>query len=82
LGLPAALAVVTPDGQSEPQLSFLIPDSVQPWVYSSPMQQWQHGQAARNLLQKIPADATVAASTPLVPHLAQREVLVRFPQRH
>ena len=60
-------------------LSFLIPDSVQPWVYSSPMQQWQHGQAARNLLQKIPADATVAASTPLVPHLAQREVLVRFP---
>jgi len=36
-------------------------------------------QAAANLLQKITADASVAASTLLVPHLAQREVLVALP---
>ncbi len=60
-------------------LSFAIPDSVRPWVYSSPARQWRHGQAARKLLRRIPADASVTANTPLVPHLAQREVLVRFP---
>lgn len=60
-------------------LSFVIPDSIDPWVYSSPVRQWQHGHTARQLLARIPALASVAANTPLVPHLAQREVLVRFP---
>jgi len=60
-------------------LSFLIPDSVDPWVYSSPHLQWRHGQAAREALAVIPGEATAAANTPLVPLLARREVLVRFP---
>lgn len=30
----------------------------------------------------IPPQASVAASTPLIPHLANREVLVRFPNNH
>jgi uncharacterized membrane protein len=60
-------------------LSFVIPDSVTPWVYSNPARQWHHGQAARELLRRIPPQASVAANTPLVPHLARREVLVRFP---
>ena len=60
-------------------LSFLIPDSVDPWVYSAPWRQWQHGTAARKALSVIPADASVAANTPLVPLLARREALVRFP---
>lgn len=60
-------------------LSFLIPDSVQPWVHSSPSQQWMHGWAARQALAVIPQDASVAANTPLVPLLARRSVLVRFP---
>jgi hypothetical protein len=66
-------------GNPNRSLSFLIPDSVQPWVYSPPLHQWQHGQAARRALAVIPADAAVAAHTPLVPLLARREVLVRFP---
>jgi hypothetical protein len=61
-------------------LSFLIPDSVQPWVYSSPLRQWRHGVEARRALQEIPPGASVAASTSLVPPLARREVLVRFPE--
>ena len=60
-------------------LSFLIPDSVDPWIYSTPWRQWQHGAAARKALAMIPADASVAANTPLVPLLARREALVRFP---
>ena len=60
-------------------LSFLIPDSIDPPVHSSAANQWRHGAAAREALAVIPADATVAANTPLVPLLARREVLVRFP---
>jgi uncharacterized membrane protein len=60
-------------------LSFLIPDSVEPWVHRSIQQQWSHGKAAREALAVIPADASVSANTPLVPLLAQRNVLVRFP---
>ena len=60
-------------------LSALIPDSVDPWVHSSPVAQWRHGTDARKALEVIPKDGTVAANTPLVPLLARREVLVRFP---
>jgi uncharacterized membrane protein len=63
-------------------LSWLIPDSVRPLVYSAPWRQWQHGRNARAVLATIPPEASVAASTPLIPHLAQREVLVRFPEHH
>lgn len=61
-------------------LSFLIPDSLSPWMYSSPARQWNHGAAARGLLRLIPAEASVAANTPLIPQLAQRPVLIRFPE--
>ena len=60
-------------------LSFAIPDSIQPWIYSPPQQQWRHGIAARAAMAVIPPEATAAANTPLVPLLARREVLVRFP---
>jgi hypothetical protein len=48
-------------------------------VYSAPWRQLHHGAAARKALVVIPADGTVAANTPLVPLLARRAVLVRFP---
>ena len=69
-------------GNPNRSLSWLIPDSVRPWVYSAPWRQWQHGQRARSLLALIPADASVAATTNLIPPLADREVLVRFPDHH
>ena len=60
-------------------LSAVIPDSIDPWVHSGWSEQWGHGQAARQALKVIPAKASVAANTPLIPLLARRPVVVRFP---
>lgn len=60
-------------------LSWLVPDSITPWVHVPLAAQWRHGMEARHALELIPVQATVAATTHLVPRLAQREVLVRFP---
>ena len=60
-------------------LSALIPDSIDPWVHSGWSDQWAHGKAAREALQVIPATASVAANTPLIPLIARRSVVVRFP---
>jgi hypothetical protein len=48
-------------------------------VYSSPLRQWQHARHAYTALPLIPPKASVAASNQLIPHLAARPVLVRFP---
>ena len=60
-------------------LSFLIPDSFQPWVYSAPQAQWQHAAAIRSLMAQIPPSASVSATTHIVPHLSNRREIVRFP---
>jgi hypothetical protein len=67
-------------GNPHRSLSALIPDSVQPWVYVPPLQQLKRGWDTRELLQAIPRDASVAAETQLVPLLAARRVLLRFPE--
>ena len=61
-------------------ISWLVPDSVSPWVHVGPQESWQRARQSRLLLQVIPPGVPVAASTHLVPPLARREVLVRFPQ--
>ena len=66
-------------GNQNRSFSFLIPDSIHPWVYQSPLQQWEHGVKARQTLQSIPANASVSANTNLIPWLAERQILVRFP---
>ncbi|MBD2451895.1 DUF2079 domain-containing protein [Nostoc sp. FACHB-152] len=58
---------------------FLIPDSVKPWVYISLPQQWHHVAKMRPLLAQIPSDASVSATTYLVPHLSSRRELLRLP---
>ena len=60
-------------------LNWIMPDSVQPLVYRAPWRQWQHSHAAHQALRQIPAAASVAANTPLIPHLAARQAIVRFP---
>lgn len=60
-------------------LSFLVPDSFQPWVYVSLPRQWQHASQINSLLKQIPPDASVAASTYIVPHLSSRREIIRFP---
>ena len=61
-------------------LSWIVPDSIQPMVFSNPIQQWEHGKEARNVLSLIPNNASVSANTPLIPLIAQREVAVRYPE--
>ncbi len=80
IGAMALSLLFTVSANPNRSLSFLIPDSVNPWIHHSPAAQWRHGQAARRVLRSIPDDESVAATTPLVPLLAQREVLVRFPR--
>jgi uncharacterized membrane protein len=66
---------------SNPHRSFsaLIPDSIKPWAQAGIPEQWARREAALTALALIPADATVAAHTPLLPRLAQRSVLLRYP---
>lgn len=60
-------------------LYFLIPDSIQPWVYVSWAEQWPRSQNMRSLLAEIPPDASVAGTTYLIPHLSSRRQVLRFP---
>ncbi|MUL35688.1 DUF2079 domain-containing protein [Gloeocapsopsis dulcis] len=58
---------------------FLLPDSFNPWVYVSLPQQWHHVRQMRSLLAQIPANASVAATTYIVPHLSSRREILRWP---
>ena len=60
-------------------LYFLIPDSVQPLVYVSLPEQWQRAGEIRSLMAKIPAQASVAATTHIIPHLSGRREIIRLP---
>jgi uncharacterized membrane protein len=59
--------------------SFVLPDSFQPWVYVPLQRQWQHGGHIRHLRQQIPTDASVSATTQLIPSLSSRRGIVRLP---
>jgi uncharacterized membrane protein len=59
-------------------LSFVIPDSVNPLVYVSLPQQWARIPHIRQLLAKIPNDASVSATTYLIPHLSSRRAVIRL----
>lgn len=60
-------------------LYFIIPDSVEPWVYVPLTTQWSHVAQFRPLLSEIPSDASVATTTYIVPHLSSRREILRFP---
>lgn len=58
---------------------FLLPDSFDPWVRVSLTEQWHHVSQLRPLLAQIPPDASVSATTYLVPHLSSRREIIRWP---
>ncbi len=66
-------------GNPNRALSFVMPDSFQPWVYVSPVQQWHHAGAIRSLLAPIPADASVSATVHIAGHLSKRREILLFP---
>jgi len=63
-------------------LSFLVPDAINPLVYVPLNRQWEHAGQIYPLLAKIPPDASVAATTYIVPHLSGRRAIIRFPALH
>nr|WP_319420238.1 DUF2079 domain-containing protein [Pleurocapsa sp. FMAR1] len=60
-------------------LYFLIPDSIKPLVYISAPEQWQRSQNIYNLLAKIPANASVSATSFIIPHVSSRREVIRLP---
>ena len=60
-------------------LSFLVPDAVRPLVYVPLTRQWQHAGNIYSLLSQIPANASVATTTYIVPQLSGRREIIRFP---
>ncbi len=69
-------------GNPHRSLSAIIPDSVTPWVHIPIQKQLIRGLETRNLLKVIPINASVAAETHLIPQLATRRVLMRFPENY
>ncbi|MEO0408809.1 MAG: DUF2079 domain-containing protein [Cyanobacteria bacterium P01_A01_bin.135] len=60
-------------------LSFVVPDSFEPRVYIPLSRQWSHVGVIRAMLAQIPSDASVSATTHIVPHLSSRREIIRFP---
>ena len=63
-------------------LYFLIPTAIKPWVLVSAPEQWEHSAKIETLLAKIPDDASVSATTFIVPHLSSRREVIRLPGLH
>ncbi|MBF2028557.1 MAG: DUF2079 domain-containing protein [Oscillatoriales cyanobacterium C42_A2020_001] len=58
---------------------FLVPDSFQPWVHVPLTRQWEHVAQVRSLIQQVPSDAPVSATTYIIPHMATRRAILRVP---
>ena len=69
-------------GNPHRSLSFIIPDSVDPWVHVPIHKSFSRGLETRQLLKYLPKEASVAAETQLIPQLAQRRLLLRFPENY
>ena len=78
-GCIALSLLLTVSANPNRALSFMIPDSVRPWVYISPMRQAEHSRAIRSLLTQIPSQASVTATDHIVAHLSNRREVLRFP---
>lgn len=71
--------IMVPLANPSRAFSFMVPDSFQPWVYVPPTLQWQRASEMNELLAQIPPDASVTATTYLVPHLSGRRAVLRLP---
>lgn len=58
---------------------FALPDSYRPWVHVPLTRQWHHVGQARSLMQQIPPDASVSATTYLIPPISGRREILRMP---
>ena len=74
--------IFTLAGNPHRSLSSIIPDSISPWVYVPIPQSFSRGIEARKLISSLPDNVSIAAETQLIPQLAQRRLLMRFPEHY
>jgi uncharacterized membrane protein len=67
-------------GNPNRSLSFVIPDSVKPWVFVPITRQWDHASHVNNVIRNVPDNVSVTTTTHLVPQLSARRAIVRLPQ--
>ena len=60
-------------------LYFVVPDSFQPWVHIPITRQWEHAANLRSVILQVPREASVAATTYVIPHMATRRAILRVP---
>lgn len=80
IGCMTLSVLITLSANPNRSLSFLIPDSFDPWVYVPLTRQWQHAQQIYPLLNRVPDSASVSATTYIIPHLSSRREILRFPK--
>ncbi|MEL7314580.1 MAG: DUF2079 domain-containing protein [Cyanobacteria bacterium J06559_3] len=58
---------------------FVMPDSIQPWVYVPLWTQWQRTRDINQLIAQIPPEASTASINDMVPKLSGRRAALRLP---
>jgi uncharacterized membrane protein len=66
-------------GNPHRTFSFMIPDSVRPWVFIPLTRQWEHASHIYNVIRNVPKDVSVTTTTHLIPQLSTRRAIVRLP---
>ncbi|MDB9517074.1 DUF2079 domain-containing protein [Roseofilum reptotaenium CS-1145] len=58
---------------------FLVPESVNPWIFVSLPEQWKHAGTIESIIDQIPPDGSVSATQEIIPHLSGRPEIIRLP---
>lgn len=79
-GVCLVLSVVTVIAANPNQaFYFLAPDSIQPWVLVPLTKQWERTGMMNQMIRQIPPDASVSATTNIIPQLSSRRKIIRPP---
>lgn len=66
-------------GNPHRTFSFMIPDSIRPWVFVPLPRQWEHASHIYNVIRNVPSDVSVSTTTHLIPQLSTRRTIIRLP---
>ncbi|MBW4526185.1 MAG: DUF2079 domain-containing protein [Phormidium tanganyikae FI6-MK23] len=66
-------------GNPNRAFSFMIPDSVRPWVFVPLPRQWEHASHIYNVIRNVPENASVSTTTHIIPQLSTRRAIIRLP---
>jgi uncharacterized membrane protein len=66
-------------GNPHRTFSFMIPDSIRPWVFVPLTRQWEHAGHIYNVIRNVPENVSVTTTTHLIPQLSTRRAILRLP---